>query len=307
MNLLHIKYAVEVAKHGSINKAAEALLVAQPNVSRSIKELEADLGIEIFKRSAKGMVLTPEGESFIRNAEDILTQLDDMERLYKKGMPDKQKFSVSVPHACYISHAFARFSNCIQQNPAEIFFKETSTQGTIQDVLNQEYKLGIIRYAGEYDEFIKSMLEEKGLNYESIAEFQYVLMMSKKNPLATKAHIAARDLLPYIEIYHSDPYVPPVPLPKQSKETAEECTERRIYLFERASRFEVLSENPETFMWVSPGTEEFLERHRLVQRVCEDRNKIYKDVLIYRKGYKLSLLDNQFISALRESKSMHIN
>ena len=62
MNILHIKYAVEVARLGSLNKAAETLLIAQPNISRSIKELEGDLGITIFNRSAKGIVLTPEGD-----------------------------------------------------------------------------------------------------------------------------------------------------------------------------------------------------------------------------------------------------
>ena len=50
MNILHIKYAVEVAKHGSLSKAAEELLIAQPNISRAIKELEADLGIDSIKR-----------------------------------------------------------------------------------------------------------------------------------------------------------------------------------------------------------------------------------------------------------------
>ena len=65
MNILHMKYAVEVARHGSLNKAADALFIAQPNISRSIKELEANLGITIFDRSAKGMILTPEGEEFI--------------------------------------------------------------------------------------------------------------------------------------------------------------------------------------------------------------------------------------------------
>ena len=62
MNILHLKYAVEVARVGSLNKASETLLVAVPNISRSIKELENDLGIVIFDRSAKGMFLTPEGE-----------------------------------------------------------------------------------------------------------------------------------------------------------------------------------------------------------------------------------------------------
>ena len=65
MNILHMRYAVEVAKYGSINKASEKLLIAQPNLSRSIKELEAELGITIFDRSTKGMMLTLEGQRFI--------------------------------------------------------------------------------------------------------------------------------------------------------------------------------------------------------------------------------------------------
>ena len=62
MNLVHLKYAVEVAETGSINKASEKLYVSQPNLSRAIKELEASLGVTRFDRSAKGMVLTPDGE-----------------------------------------------------------------------------------------------------------------------------------------------------------------------------------------------------------------------------------------------------
>ena len=46
MNILHMKYAVEVAKLGSLNKAAETLIIAQPNISRSIKELEAEILIQ---------------------------------------------------------------------------------------------------------------------------------------------------------------------------------------------------------------------------------------------------------------------
>ena len=56
MNMLHVKYAVEVARRGSLSRAAETLLIAQPNLSRAIKELEADLGIKIFERTANGMI-----------------------------------------------------------------------------------------------------------------------------------------------------------------------------------------------------------------------------------------------------------
>lgn len=306
MNILHIKYAVEVARLGSLNKAAETLIIAQPNISRSIKELEADLGITIFNRSAKGMELTPEGEEFIGYAKSILKQIDDVEKIYRQSSPKKQKFSISVPRACYISDAFAEFSKCISDDPAEIFYKETNSQRTITNVLNNDYKLGIIRYAENYDKFFKTMLEEKGLAYEMIAEFTYLLIMSKDNPLAQKDVITFDDLEPYIEIAHADPYVPSLPLSKVVKEELPDNIERRIFIFERASQFDLLSENFETFMWVSPASQKVLDRYGLVQKKCVDNKKIYKDVLIYREGYKLSGLDKQFITELCESRRKYL-
>ena len=87
-----MKYAVEVAKSGSLNKASEILLIAQPNLSRSIKELEADLGITIFERTTRGMTLTPEGEEFIGFAKGILSQIEQVDKYYKENSVKKQKF-----------------------------------------------------------------------------------------------------------------------------------------------------------------------------------------------------------------------
>ena len=307
MNILHMKYAVEVARLGSLNKAADSLLVAQPNISRSIKELESDLGITIFNRSAKGMDLTPEGEDFIGYAKATLKQLDEFESFYKTGAPRKQRFSASVPRACYISEAFAEFSKNIGKDSAEIFYKETNSERTIKNVLEGDYKLGIIRYAENYDRYFKTMLDEKGLVYEMVAEFSYVLIMSKNNPLADKEEITFDDLAPYVEIAHADPYVPSLPLSKVVKEELPDNIDRRIFIFERASQFDILSENPETFMWVSPASEKVLKRYGLVQKKCVDNRRVYKDVFIYRRGYNLTKLDKSFITAVCDSKRVHFN
>lgn len=306
MNILHMKYAVEVAKVGSLNKASETLLVATPNISRSIKELEGDLGIVIFDRTAKGMGLTPEGEEFINYAKEILRQIDEVENLYKKGSVKKQKFSISVPRACYISEAFSEFSKSLSNDPAEIFYKETNSQRTIKNILNHDYKLGIIRYAENYDKYFKAMLEEKGLVYEMITEFSYSLIMSADSPLAQKEEITFDDLKGFIEIAHADPYVPSMPLSKVVKEELPDNIDRRIFIFERASQFDLLYKNPETFMWVSPAPDSLLKRYNLVQKKCIDNNKKYKDVLIYKNGYKLTKLDRQFITELCESKRKYL-
>lgn len=306
LNILHMKQALEVAKAGSLSKASEVLLIAAPNISRSIKELESDLGVTLFDRTQNGMKLTPEGEEFINFAKDILGQMEEVERYYKTRAPKKQKFSISVPRACYISEAFAEFSKSLSKDAAEIFYKETNSQRTIHNMINHDYKLGIIRYAENYDRYFTAMLEEKGFRYELITEFTYSLIMSADNPLAGKSEITFEDLTDYIEIAHADPYVPSMPLSKVVKEELPDNIDRRIFIFERASQFDLLSVNPETFMWVSPAPKSLLERYHLVQRKCAENKKVYKDVLIYKNGYKLSKLDQQFITELCASKRKYL-
>ena len=301
-----MKYAVEVAKAGSINKAAEKLLIAQPNLSRSIKDLENELGITVFERQPSGMELTPEGDEFIGYARTILKQIEELDNHYKSGEKIKQKFSISVPRACYISEAFSQFSKTLTQDHAEIFYKETNSLRTINNIQNSNYNLGIIRYAENFESYFTSMLEEKGFEYELVTNFTYNLIMSENSPLAIKEKIMFSDLEPYIEIAHADPYVPSLPMAKVVKEELPDNIDRRIFIFERASQFELLCENTDTFMWVSPTPEKLLKRYGLIQKKCFENKKVYKDVLIYRKGYKLSSLDKSFISELTNSKHKFI-
>ena len=306
MNITHMKYAYEVAKVGSLSKAAEKLFVAVPNLSRSIKELEADLGITIFDRSVKGMRLTPDGEEFVQYARRILRQIGEMEQLYKGTLQKKQQFSISVPRASYIAEAFAEFSKSLTDDDAELFYKETNSQRTIKNILEHDYKLGILRYAAPYDVYFKTMLEEKNLSYELVTEFTYRLVISKHHPLATAEAVTFDDLRPYIEVAHADPYVPSLPLSKVVKEELPDNVNRRIFVFERASQFELLSRNPETFMWMSPLPQDLLDRYGLVEKICAENTRVYRDILVYRSNYHLTDLDRQFIAALSETKQKYL-
>ncbi|MBQ4116185.1 MAG: LysR family transcriptional regulator [Clostridia bacterium] len=306
MNILHMKYAYEVAKAGSLSKASEALLVAVPNISRSIKELETGLGITIFDRTAKGMTLTLEGEEFMNYAKSILGQIDEVEKIYRDNTEKKKKFSISVPRANYISEAFVNFSNTLGKEPVEVFYKETNSQRTIHNLTERDYKLGIIRYAENYDKYFKEMMKEKDLVGEMVTKFSYSLLMSADNPLAKKDNITFNDLVGFIEIAYADPFVPSLPLSRVVKEELPDNINRRIFIFERASQVDLLSKNHETFMWVSPTSPEILERYNLVQKKCVDNTRVYKDVLIYKNGYKLTNLDRKFIESLNETKKKYL-
>ncbi len=302
MNFLHLKYAIVVSETKSISKAAEKLYTAQPNISRAIKDLETELGITIFERNTKGMKLTPDGERLITYGKRILHQLDEMEKMFK-NQKQKEVFSISVPRASYISEALVELSKSLKNiDNVEVFYKETNAYRVINNILYEDYKLGIVRYAASYDKYFKELLDKKDLKYELVNEFNYVLVFSKESNLAKLPIVHFNDLKDYIEIAHADPYVPSLPVPIVSKSEMSDDITRKIYVFERASQFELLSSNHNTFMWVSPIPKHLLNRYNLMQISCIDNVRKYKDFLIYHKNYELSKLDKIFITKLCESK-----
>ena len=176
----------------------------------------------------------------------------------------------------------------------------------ITNILKADYHLGILRYASNYDKYFKEMLAEKGMVWELITEFRYVLAMSKEHPLAKQDEVHFDDLKPYIEIAHADPYVPSLPLSVVKKEELPDETDRRIFVFERASQFDLMAENHETYMWLSPVPQKLKDRYGLVEKNCPDNKKTYRDLLIYRKDYHLSELDRRFITELCRAKRQYI-
>lgn len=204
-----MKYAVEVASCGSINKAAESLYMDQSNLSRCIKDLEASLGVNLFERSSRGIKVTPRGEEFLKYAKSILKQVDTVENMFRGNLSENKKFSVSVPRASYISDAFSSFIGKLpDEDKFEFFYKETNSLRAIKNILESDYRLGIIRYAEQYDAYYKDLLDAKGLAYELVTEFRYRLLVSKNSPLATVNDVKFSDLPDKTEIAHADPYVP---------------------------------------------------------------------------------------------------
>ncbi|MGI6202935.1 MAG: LysR family transcriptional regulator [Eubacteriales bacterium] len=303
MNLMHLKYAVEIAETNSMTKAAERLYTAQPNISRAIRELENTLGVQIFRRTSKGIYPTPQGEIFLSRARKILAQVEEVEDMFRDGKKKENQFSISVPRASYIAEAFLEFIKKLPRDESvEIYYKETNAMRAISNILNADYRMGILRYQTIYDRNFKDMLDDKELMGEFICEFVPVLLMSEHNPLALKEEISPDDLTNFIELSHPDPYVPSLsPVTTRKNETLSEAY-RRVFIFERGSQMDILSKHPETFMWVSPIPERLLKMHGLVMRECPSVKRRYRDMLIRKRDYKLTELDRLFIDELMRAK-----
>ena len=181
-------------------------------------------------------------------------------------------------------------------------YKRQNSMRAIHNILNADYKLGIIRYQTEYDSNFKEMLAEKDLEYELIGEFKYVLVMAKSSPLAKLDEIRKADLEPYFEIAHADPYVPSLPTTELQKTELFEGVSKHIFVFERGSQLDLLAEMPAAFMRVSPMPKRLLDRFDLTERRCADGEKVYRDVLIFKKDYCFTDVDKTFMDELMRFK-----
>ncbi len=301
-NILHLKYAVEVEKTGSISKAAENLFMGQPHLSKAIRELEDSLGIAIFSRSSKGVIPTRKGREFLGYAKNILAQIDEMNSLYQPSSNDKQSFDISVPRASYISRAFIEFVKALDlSKDININYRETNSVRAIKNVADSVNNLAIVRYQTIYEPYFLHAIEERELKYDPIWEFRYLALMSGVHPLAKENVVEFSALAEYTEIIHGDISVPALPI-AQAKEIASTNERKKtIAVYERGSQFELLSMIPTTYMWVSPMPQDTLDCFSLVQKPCSMSKNKYKDILIYRKGYHWSDEDSLFMKKVKES------
>ena len=299
MNIMHLKYAVEVAKTGSITRAAENLFMGQPNLSKAIRELEESLGVTIFKRTSKGIVPTQKGEEFLVYAKRILVQIDELESIYNSHTDEKQNFSISIPRGSYMAYGFTNFVKRLDMDKEiEIYYKETNSVEAITNIVQSNYNLAIIRYRDVFEQYFTRLLHEKELKSELLWEFRYIAVMSKDHPLAKKKVLTCADFADCIEILHSDNAVPTLQTIEAKRMEGIENSNKRIYVCERGSQMELLSNIPNSFMWVSPIPEKILDRYELIQRSVSDADYNYKDMIVYPRSYRLSELDHMYIEEL---------
>lgn len=298
MNLMHLKYLVEVEKTGSITKAASNLFMGQPNLSKAIKEVETEFGSPIFKRISKGVEPTEKGMAFLECAKTIIAQLEKMETILKPEDSELTTFKIAIPRASYIAHAFSNFINSLDRSEKlAMNFRETNAISALNGISDGEYSYAVIRFEEEYEDFFLSLLRDKDLYYEEIWNFPYVALLAEKDELARSETFSSADLDGYIEIVQGDTTVPYLSSSYLRKNNAVEHS--RIFVYDRGSQFDLLDNVPRSYMWVSPFTDSQLHHFRLVQRCCSDDHSRGKDLLVMPKHYKQTDLDKAFLEEVK--------
>ena len=197
MTLAQLRYAITVAGASSMNEAARKLFISQPSLSAAIKELEEEVGVELFKRTNRGISVTLEGEEFIGYARQVVEQYNLIESKYILKENTKKKFGVSMQHYTFAVKAFVEMVKQFGMDEYEVEIHETKTYDVIEDVKNCKSEIGIL-YLNDFNKKVLTKLfHESAVEFHELLKCHIYVYLWKGHPLASKEEITLEELEEY--------------------------------------------------------------------------------------------------------------
>jgi len=197
MTLQQLKYILSIVACGSISEAAKRLFISQPSLSSAVKDLEQELGIDIFVRSARGIALSSEGVEFLSYARQVVEQAELLEQRYGKKKPSKKLCAISTQHYAFAVQAFVGLLKELDANEYECTLRETRTYDILEDVRNLRSELGIL-YLSEFNrKVLQKLMKDRGLRFHPLFTADPHVFISATHPLASKPLLEIEDLDDY--------------------------------------------------------------------------------------------------------------
>jgi len=197
MTLQQLKYFIEVVNCGSINKAAESLFIAQPSLSNAMKDLEAEVGLELFTRTPKGISLTTDGVEFMGYARQVVEQASLLEERYLDKKPSRRLCSISTQHYAFAVNAFVNMVKKTNADEYEFTLREARTHEIVEAVKTLRSEIGIL-YLNDFNrKVIEKLLKENGLVFHPLFTAKPHIFTGVSSPLAQLECVTLADLEDY--------------------------------------------------------------------------------------------------------------
>lgn len=207
MTLLQMNYILEIDRCGSMNKAAQNLFVSQSALSNAIGEVEKELGILIFHRSNRGIVLTEEGRELVMQISPIIERCRKINRYYgERKAENRVKLSIAAQRYPFCVKAFVEFLHLLEEPRIEVSLKEMEMSQVIEQVADRQSDLGIIFVSDMTEHFIRRMLDNKNLEFFQMVKITPHVFMRREHPLAQEESVTLEQLqqYPYVVFTQSD-------------------------------------------------------------------------------------------------------
>lgn len=197
MTLLQLNYAMVTERTGSMNRAAEELFVSQPTLSSAIRELEAEIGITIFNRTSRGVILTREGAEFMRDVHRVMQDYELLQNKYADQRKSRRKFGISTQHYSFVDKAFVEMVKRFDPLYFDFALRETRTAEVISDVGGYRSELGILFRSDYNHRVIDKLLRDNDLEFHRLIECSANVYLWKNHPLAGQESISLAELQEY--------------------------------------------------------------------------------------------------------------
>lgn len=197
MTLQQLKYAVTVAECGTISAAAEKLFISQPSLTTAIREMESEMGVTIFSRTNRGVIVSREGEEFLGYARQILSQAQLLQERFSGREQGEKRFAVSSQHFNFTVLAFSRLVQNFRGPRYSFHFRETTTYEVLEDVSQLRSEVGILALNEDNERFLRRMFGKLGLEFTELKRVQAELFVSAEHPLAGRRFVTVEDVSPY--------------------------------------------------------------------------------------------------------------
>ncbi len=194
MTLQQLKYAIEIANCGSFNEAAKRLFISQPSLSNSIKELEGEIGIDIFERTNRGISISIDGNEFFGYARQIIEQTEVLQNRYHGERLKPLQFSVSTQHYAFVVDDFVRLMKNNDASKYEFTLRETKTYEIIEDVKTLKSDIGILYTNDLNSKVMNKLFSDSNLKFTPLFNATPHVFIGKNHPLINKKSVTIDDL-----------------------------------------------------------------------------------------------------------------
>lgn len=179
MDFKYLEYAITVAECKTITRAAQKLYIAQPNLSRALRDLEQDLGFSLFVRTKKGMTPTASGERFLSEAKGLLERLEALARECRENSCQQYHFAC-VPSSLLLNTVL----DVANDNPGfQLESKEYPSDLFVETLISETADAGLIILALPIKEQILKYLDRQGLCYHCTAQSPLIQITKQNSPL----------------------------------------------------------------------------------------------------------------------------
>ena len=300
MNIKHIRFALEVSRCGSMNRAAKQLYISQSALSRGIKELEEEIGITIFVRTRSGIETTHQGEEFLNNVARLEAQFAHIEETYfNSNKPDILHLSISsVRYAVAAKAIINLYNKYSSQEFQNICFEEGSVEDTINHVYDGLFTLGIIITPTNKRDYWKALVENKDMHMELLDSQQAHAFMGKHHPLSTQASVSPENLLHYPHATMAQSDIAPINYCSGVNNYDYRTVSQRILVSDRAALYDILRSTKAYYIGLNLGETSQCTQD-IVFRPIHGAEVQMDCTLIYLNGHKLTPIETEFIDEMK--------